>query len=416
MALIAASDLISVTPPNNPPEWTSTPAPVFPPGVGGTYSLSQNAFDPESDPITYTLNGGSAALPTGVTISGTDLVGSDQVGEGTTTGIIIDADDGVNSLVASPSFNIVGSVQDLIWMWDYTHTDIVVDQSHPDVTNWVAPSQSNVTPDAGNYFEVRDDLPLTTVNPRYFRTKITRNGFVNWRAEVSEQSGGNTLRRINYANSHSGPHYSHTKLWYGFLIRIDGYLNESAGGDSLVNRRGHLVQFHNEKSGFGSPRVSLQFKDFGKGDPLLDGIGVQMGSNVDNGGSTYYFDPVVDEPDIIGPVRAFIFEVIWDTRSELLHGTNCDGILRLYIDDNPTAALEWGNESQGKNNAAEPGSDGGKLPYLKFGLYKSRWKSSSSADDGDYHEQSHGKVVVHGANANRAGVLASLNWADRTGI
>ena len=107
MVLLAASDLISVTPPNLPPEWTSTPTPSFIPSVGGTYSLSQDCIDPEADPITYTLNGGSAALPTGVTISGTDLVGDGTVSEGTTAGILIDADDGVNSVVTSPSFSIV---------------------------------------------------------------------------------------------------------------------------------------------------------------------------------------------------------------------------------------------------------------------------------------------------------------------
>jgi len=104
--LLAGSKLISVTPPNLPPEWTSTPDVVFQDGVGGSIDLDAHTTDPEGDPRTYALNGSSAALPTGVTISGSSLVGSGAVSEGITAGIIIDVDDGVNNAVPSDTFSI----------------------------------------------------------------------------------------------------------------------------------------------------------------------------------------------------------------------------------------------------------------------------------------------------------------------
>ncbi len=109
MGLIAGSDLVSIAPPNLPPEWTSTPNPSFVDGVGGTYDLDAlDTFDPEADSLTYTLNGGSAAFPTGVTMDSAGLItGTNSVVTGTTSGILIDIDDGTNALVTSPSFSII---------------------------------------------------------------------------------------------------------------------------------------------------------------------------------------------------------------------------------------------------------------------------------------------------------------------
>lgn len=108
MGLLAGSDLISIAPPNLSPSWTSTPGPNFVDGVGGLYDLEDDTFDPESDSLTYTLNGGSAAFPTGVSMDSAGLItATSSVVVGTTTGILVDIDDGINSLVTSPSFSIV---------------------------------------------------------------------------------------------------------------------------------------------------------------------------------------------------------------------------------------------------------------------------------------------------------------------
>jgi len=91
---------------NAPPVWNSIPAPTFVQGVGSSYDVSQNINHPEG-PVTLTLNGASAALPSGVTISGENLVYDGVGAVNTTAGIILDADDGVNPPVASSSFPVV---------------------------------------------------------------------------------------------------------------------------------------------------------------------------------------------------------------------------------------------------------------------------------------------------------------------
>jgi hypothetical protein len=96
-------------PPNNPPEWVLTPSPSFVDGVSGTYDLdAADCTDADGDTLTYTLNAGSTALPSGVTLGTNGVLTADGTQtEATTTGIIVDADDGKAAKVASPSFSIV---------------------------------------------------------------------------------------------------------------------------------------------------------------------------------------------------------------------------------------------------------------------------------------------------------------------
>ena len=105
MGLIARTD--TVQPPNNPPEWTGAITASWTDGVGGTTDLDALSFDQEGDSLTYTHDATSTSLPTGVSISGSDLVGSTSVVEGTTTGIRLKVDDGTASPVASDDFSIV---------------------------------------------------------------------------------------------------------------------------------------------------------------------------------------------------------------------------------------------------------------------------------------------------------------------
>lgn len=105
VVLIAASDPLQVDPPNLSPSWTGTPTPTFPAGQGGTYSLSQNTFDPESDTLTYSLVSGS--WPTNVSMNSQGLIsGGSGVVAGTTTGLVVSVDDGTNAPVNSPTFSL----------------------------------------------------------------------------------------------------------------------------------------------------------------------------------------------------------------------------------------------------------------------------------------------------------------------
>lgn len=107
MGLIAASKPISVTPPNEPPEWTTDPPVVtFIAGIGGTTDLNDSVFDPEADSLTFVKTAGS--WPTGVSLASNGIVtATTAVVEGTTAGITVTADDGTNSPVASSSFSVV---------------------------------------------------------------------------------------------------------------------------------------------------------------------------------------------------------------------------------------------------------------------------------------------------------------------
>ena len=116
---IARADTIAL--PNQAPEWTSTPAPTWIEGVGGTYDLKDDTFDAEGDALTYTLGGGGNLLlhseeledpvwtPTRVTVTDNSLAWSggvtpflskvEHVSAGTkllvydTTGLSVDAGD-----------------------------------------------------------------------------------------------------------------------------------------------------------------------------------------------------------------------------------------------------------------------------------------------------------------------------------
>jgi len=91
---------------NSAPFWTSTPDPTCEAGVASTYDLDQHTSDPDGDSLTYALNGGSTTLPTGVTLSGSDIVCGVGTSIGSTSGVIIDVDDGTAAAVASSAFTI----------------------------------------------------------------------------------------------------------------------------------------------------------------------------------------------------------------------------------------------------------------------------------------------------------------------
>lgn len=85
------------------PTWNSSPAPIFPnEAAASNYDLQQHV----SGATSFALNGGSAALPTGVTISGTNLAYDGLGSAGTTTGIIIDATNAYGT-TASSSFSVI---------------------------------------------------------------------------------------------------------------------------------------------------------------------------------------------------------------------------------------------------------------------------------------------------------------------
>jgi len=103
MSLIGVSSSSSTPqPPGSAPVWNSTPAPNFADeAVSENYDLDQHTTGATS----YALNGGSAALPTGVTVSGTNLAYDGLGSAGTTASVIIDATN-ADGTTASSAFTI----------------------------------------------------------------------------------------------------------------------------------------------------------------------------------------------------------------------------------------------------------------------------------------------------------------------
>lgn len=78
-------------------------------GVALTYDLTQN-FSDDDDILNFAVNGGGTALPSWASISTTNLVGTPTSGDvGTTSGHVLDFDDGVNATDQSTAFAITVS-------------------------------------------------------------------------------------------------------------------------------------------------------------------------------------------------------------------------------------------------------------------------------------------------------------------
>lgn len=78
-------------------------------GVALTYDLTQN-FSDDGDILNFAVNSGGTALPSWASISTTNIVGTPTSGDvGTTTGHVLDFDDGVNATDQSTAFSITVS-------------------------------------------------------------------------------------------------------------------------------------------------------------------------------------------------------------------------------------------------------------------------------------------------------------------
>lgn len=97
MGLLAAEDIAGL-PVGSPPAWNTQPAPVFADeAVAQNYELSQHVSGADS----YAVAGASVALPTGVTLVGSQLQYNGLGADGTTAGILIDAVNSFGTTISS---------------------------------------------------------------------------------------------------------------------------------------------------------------------------------------------------------------------------------------------------------------------------------------------------------------------------
>lgn len=128
-----------VQPPlNQPPVWDQQPNPVFQEGVASTYDITAISSDPNSDPLTYSLNTGAVSLPTGVTWNpGTGILSYDGVGAAATTnGHIFTLSDGTDttdsdavSIQITNIFPMLNNVSG--WYQIGSLTRVLSDATHP---------------------------------------------------------------------------------------------------------------------------------------------------------------------------------------------------------------------------------------------------------------------------------------------
>ena len=226
---------------------------------------------------------------------------------------------------------------------------------------------------------------------RQFKTTLVKDGGAK-RTERAESRAPRNENAVSVIGDGTGTQHwkAAQKYWYGFIMRIDRADNP---GDP---NKGYYCQWHTKAAAGGSPVVALKMR--------ADGLRMYLENNPDHPTIPFgnFEELLIPFDELLGVTRAYIWEIFWDTRSE---AEGSEGIVRLYLDDNPNPVFEWINKN---NNQLLGVGNPAKLPYFKWGLYKSPLQTEGN--DGDTYIQSHTNYVVHGENADRQGVLDSLMW------
>ena len=410
---------------NAPPTIDSTPAPPdWTIGDVAVYDMSQHVTDDDVTPLVYSL---IPTLTPYLSINSvTGVVSYDGGGSAGSIPYQLVVDDGVNSPVTSLPFNIV-LVEPVITPppdpdppappppppdpdpvgTDYIHSfhpwthllepiGVIPDDFFLDGKTVWGRSSSPTMPEAnGTGFWIDDGTRsvngLMVAGTRQFHTNLTNN-LTYFRTERSHQREPRNIKCISVGthfdpilNSNIEQFQAPQKYWYGFILRIDR-------ADDLNG--GYYCQWHTNAAKGGSPVLALQMR--------ADGLLMYLEKNPDFNGN--YKDNkkilVVPNATLFGVTRAYIWEILWDTRHESM---GSEGIVRLYVDDNPTPAAEWIN----KNNNQQAGvGTPAEVPYFKYGLYKSGMKSRGTV--GDVHVQQHTNFTVMGEGGSRLGMLDAV--------
>jgi hypothetical protein len=230
--------------------------------------------------------------------------------------------------------------------------------------------------------EVRDEDPVIG-SSRYLKTTLVKNGSDNFRTERtmnntflgSMQSVGNIASPYGQG---SEDHWRASQdYWYGFRLRIDS-VPDSIGG--------YYIQWHDNPGGDSrSPPVALLGSK--------EGLRLRLEKNYDNGYETW-LSPIIIAPPFIGIAHDFMFRIRWDTRSKAQGGS---GAIDVYVDDGLTPVVSW----RGQTNHPGTSTDG-RVPYLKWGLYKSAYQRQGTTGATNIQVYDHLKVM--GAEGSLAGV------------
>jgi hypothetical protein len=315
--------------------------------------------------------------------------------------------------------------QDVIWLHDH-NTEPLGSPSGAISGLFTISTDEYSTPDQYLDYAIDNSNPLYP-GEKYWRTNLVAHyppgqpqdsPGVSWRTERS--SSIENFQRTSMVNVGGDQYIAPEKIWYGIVFRMDRM--DKWGRDPLPSPKGGgiIVQWH-MRNFWGNPDIIPPY-DLNPHLSLVHHIGgiyLRLEANEDNGGSDLFLGPVLDESIagtagnnyLDGETHAFIFEILWDTRTQ---AQGSQGILRLYVDDNPVPAVEWLNK---QNVHPMPWLDQQlppRMPYWKYGGYRRDFETfTSSLPEGTAQQFSWGHFALHGENASRQGVLDSLDWNNR---
>ena len=382
---------------NAKPIIDSTPAPgPWTTGQANQYAMAQHVTDDGMSPLVYSIAGLTLSLAID---SATGLLTDDGTGAEGLTEYVLTVDDGVNAPVNSLPFSLqltdpVEGQEGTDFIHDdhpWTHLleplGVVPDQYPAEGQRiWTLSSTPNNPQPNGTGFWIDDGSRslngLMVTGTQQFHSVLVKEGDKWFRTERADQREPRNTLAVDAGGGHwKAPR----KYWYGWIMRIDRADHRN---------QGYFCQWHTQAAAGGSPVVALRMR--------TEGLRVYLESNPDHPTTPWdnVEELVVANADLYGVTHSYIWEIFWDTRTE---ADGSEGIIRLYIDDNATPAFEWINKNN--NQLAGVGSTA-KLPYFKWGLYKSAFKSQGV--DGDTHIQQHTNYTVMGAGGSRLGMLDAM--------
>lgn len=189
----------------------------------------------------------------------------------------------------------------------------------------------------------------------------------------------NTLMQSLGGGEWAMPH----PLWYGFWARQDL-------SDDIYSQ---FVQWHNTEGGQGkSPPLSV----------LGDATGprIRLEKNRDNNDKDFRTDYLLPNGQWLRVPHCWVWQIQWDTRPKNNGGK---GFVRCWIDG--AQVLE-----RFSSNCHEGASTNGKIPYFKWGGYKSRYQYGSHQPNGALTEASYDLLTYGDEDETLATMLEACHF------
>lgn len=222
----ANAQIIVIDPPavsNTAPSWNTTPSPSFTAGIAGVHALDVSDVDGDSLTITNT---GDCTLPTGVTVDSAnqELDASTGTSVGTTTGCILNADDGTTSTNSS-SFSVVIAGNTNYTSWNAEGIDA-------DGTGPIVGGTNTACADAVSISDLKGNAILSTTDPH--------QGTYSLRVTFDQGQNDNGCKALTPASTSVGSNFDGSTLYHRWWMKIDSAMDWGTSGNRVA-KMGRLV-------------------------------------------------------------------------------------------------------------------------------------------------------------------------------